>query len=132
MAAAILVVVLLFAMLAGKSKDVTSELNKQQKQFSSMQNQYNSMAAIWTARKYDKSKQSIQTVNYDVNINAHGDTPIGQEAAELVADNLADRINAELGARYEAVWLKDDKIWDLSSAAFDNSKSLWATRKGLE
>lgn len=99
-AAAILVVVLMFAMLAGKSKDVTSELNKQQKQFSSMQSQYNSMAADMDGTVSMTSKNSsTQTVNYDVNIKAHGDTPIGQEAAELVADNLADRINAELGGK---------------------------------
>ena len=99
-AAAILVVVLLFAMLAGKSKDVTSELNKQQKQFSSMQNQYNSMAADMDGMvSMTSQNSSTQTVNYDVNINAHGDTPISQEGAEMVADNLADRINAQLGGK---------------------------------
>jgi len=99
-AAAILVVALLFTMLAGKSKDVTSELNKQQQQFSSMQNQYNSMAADMDGTvSMTSQNSSTQTVNYDVNISAHGDTPIGQEAAELVANNLADRINAELGGK---------------------------------
>jgi phage-related minor tail protein len=99
-AAAILVVVLLFAMLSGKSKDVTGELNKQQKQFASMQNQYNSMAADMDGTvSMTSQNSSTQTVNYDVNISAHGDTRIGQEAAELVADNLADRINAELGGK---------------------------------
>lgn len=99
-AAAILVVVLLFAMLAGKSKDVTGELNKQQKQFSSMQNQYNSMAADMDGTVAMTSTNShSQTVNYDVNINAHGDTPISKEGAEMVADNLADRINMALGGK---------------------------------
>jgi hypothetical protein len=45
------------------------------------------------------SNSNTQTVNYDVNINAHGDTPISQEAAEMVADDLADRINASLGGK---------------------------------
>jgi hypothetical protein len=99
-AAAILVVVLLFAMLSGKSKDVTGELNKQQKQFASMQNQYNSMAAdMGGTVALTSSNTNTQTVNYDVNINAHGDTPISQEAAEIVADDLADRINASLGGK---------------------------------
>ena len=99
-AAAILVVVLLFAMLSGKSKDVTGELNKQQKQFSSMQNQYNSMAAdMGGTVALTSSNSNTQTVNYDVNINAKGDTPISQEAAEMVADDLADRINASLGGK---------------------------------
>lgn len=99
-AAAILVVVLLFAMLSGKSKDVTGELNKQQKQFGAMQNQYNSMAAdMGGTVAMTSSNTNTQTVNYDVNINAHGDTPISQEAAEMVADDLADRINASLGGK---------------------------------
>lgn len=99
-AAAILVVVLLFAMLSGKSKEVTVELNKQQKKFSLMQKQYNSMASdMGGTVSMTSQNSSTQTVNYDVNINAHGDTPISQEAAEMVADDLADRINASLGGK---------------------------------
>jgi hypothetical protein len=99
-AAAILIVVLLFAMLAGKSKDVTGELNKQQKQFNSMQKDYSSMAAeMGGTVSMTSQNSSTQTVNYDVNINAHGDTPISQEAAEMVADDLADKINAQLGGK---------------------------------
>lgn len=99
-AAAILVVVLLFAMLAGKSKDVTGELNKQQKAFGGMQKQYNSMASdMGGTVSMTSQNSSTQTVNYDVNINAHGDTAISQEAAEMVADDLADRINASLGGK---------------------------------
>lgn len=98
--AAVLVLVLLFAMLAGKSKDVTGELNKQQRQFSAMQNQYNSMAAdMGGTVALTSSNTNTQTINHDVNINAHGDTPISQEAAEMVADDLADRINASLGGK---------------------------------
>jgi hypothetical protein len=98
--AAILILVMLFAMLAGKSRDVTSELNKQQQAFGSMQDTYNGMSAdMGGTVEMTSSNSSTNTVNYDVNINAHGDTPISQEAAELVADNLADRINAELGGK---------------------------------
>jgi hypothetical protein len=98
--AAILVLVLLFAMLAGKSKDVTGELGKQQKQFSVMQNQYNNMATdMGGTVALTSSNSNTQTVNYDVNINASGDTAISQETAEMVADNLADRINAQLGGK---------------------------------
>lgn len=98
--AAVLVLVLLFAMLAGKSKDVTGELNKQQRQFSAMQNQYSSMATDMSGTvAMTSSNSNTQTVNYDVNINASGDTAISQETAEMVADNLADKINAELGGK---------------------------------
>ena len=98
--AAILIVVLLFAMLAGKSKDVTGELNKQQQAFGGMQDQYNSMSAdMGGTVEMTSQNNSTQTVNYDVNINAHGDTPISQEAAEMIADDLAGKINASLGGK---------------------------------
>jgi len=45
------------------------------------------------------ANSNTQTVNYDVNINAHGDTPISKEASEMVADDLADRINMSLGGK---------------------------------
>jgi phage-related minor tail protein len=99
-AAAILIVVLLLAMLSGKSKDVTGQLTQQQKAFGSMQKQYNSMSSdMGGTVAMTSSNSSTQTVNYDVNINAHGDTPISQEAAELIADDLADKINTQLGGK---------------------------------
>jgi hypothetical protein len=65
-----------------------------------MQNQYNSMAAdMGGTVALTSSNTNTQTVNYDVNINAKGDTPISQEAAEMVADDLADRINMSLGGK---------------------------------
>jgi surface antigen len=45
------------------------------------------------------SNTSTSVVQYDVNITAEGDTPVSNETAELVADNLADRINASLGGK---------------------------------
>jgi len=99
-AAAVLILVLLFAMLAGKSKDVTKELDKQRSSFDGMAQSYDSMAAeMGGTVEMTSSNSSSQTVNYDVNINAHGDTPISQEAAEMIADDLADKINASLGGK---------------------------------
>jgi phage-related minor tail protein len=98
--AAVLALIILFAMLAGKSKDVTGELNKQASAFGKMNDKYSGMAAdMGGTVAVTSANTNTQTVNYDVNINAHGDTPLSQEAAELVADNLADRINAELGGK---------------------------------
>ena len=98
--AALVVLVLLFAMLAGKSKDVTGELNKQQQAFGSMQKQYDSMSAdMGGTVSMTSPNNSTNTVNYDVNINAHGDTPISQEAAEMIAGDLAAKINASLGGK---------------------------------
>jgi hypothetical protein len=98
--AAVLALIILFAILAGKSKDVTGELNKQQAQFSKTQSQYNSMAAdMGGTVEMQSTASSSKTVNYDVNINAHGDTPMSKEAAEIVADDLADKINVELGGK---------------------------------
>jgi hypothetical protein len=42
---------------------------------------------------------NTRNINYNVDITAHGDTPVSLEAADAVADNLADRINAELGGK---------------------------------
>jgi phage-related minor tail protein len=101
-AAAILVVVILFAMLAGKSKDVTKELNNQKKAFSDMESEYSGMAAdmgVTTDIVSNNSTRTTSTVDYNVNITAEGDTPISQENADMVADNLADRINASLGGK---------------------------------
>ena len=98
--AAVLALIILFAMLAGKSKDVTGELNKQTAAFDKMNDKYSGMAAdMGGTVAVTSANTNTQTVNYDVNINAHGDTPLSQEAAEFVADNLADRINAELGGK---------------------------------
>ena len=99
-AAAILIVVLLLMMLCGKSKDVTSQLDKQKSSFDGMAKSYDGMAADMDGTvNMTSQNNSTNTVNYDVNINAHGDTPISKEAAEMVADDLADRINTSLGGK---------------------------------
>jgi len=99
-AAAILIVVLLLLMLSGKSKDVTKQLNQQKKSFDGMAKSYDGMAGeMGGTVAMTSQNSSTQTVNYDVNINAHGDTPISQEAAEMIADDLAAKINANLGGK---------------------------------
>jgi methyl-accepting chemotaxis protein len=96
--AAVLALIILFAALSGKSKDVTGELKKQTDAFGDMNKQYSDMAENMGGT-IETTADSRSTIIYDVNINAHGDTPISQGTAELVADNLADRINAELGGK---------------------------------
>lgn len=99
-AAAILVVVLLLSMLSGKSKDVTSELKRQQEAMRSIESQYNDMAAdMGGTTELVSHNTNSNIVQHNVNIKAEGDTPISQETADLVADNLADRINASLGGK---------------------------------
>ena len=98
--AAVLALIILFAILAGKSKDVTGELNKQTSAFGKMNEQYSGMAADMEGTTSIVSKNSNTTVNqHNVNINAEGETTVSQETADLVADNLADRINASLGSK---------------------------------
>ena len=98
--AAVLALIILFAALAGKSQDVTGELNKQQQAFGSMQQQYDSMSAeMGGTVAMTSSNSNTSSVNYDVNINAHGDTPISREAANMIADDLAAKINAALGGK---------------------------------
>ena len=99
-AAVVLVLVLLFAMLAGRSRDVTRELNQQQAQMQDMQNDFAEMET-----NFDMSSNQISTntntnrAEVYVRIEAEGDNQISQENAELVADILADRINKQLGGK---------------------------------
>lgn len=98
--AAVLALIILFATLAGKSKDVTGELNRQTAAFSKMNAQYSGMAADMGGTVNSVSRNSSTTVTqYNVNIKAEGDTAVSKETAELVADDLADRINASLGSK---------------------------------
>jgi hypothetical protein len=101
-AAAILVVVILFAMLAGKSKDVTSELNKQKASFSGMADEYSAMGAdmgVTTENVSTSSKTSKSVVQYDINVDSHGDTPVSKDTADYISGSIADKINAELGGK---------------------------------
>ena len=98
--AAVLALIILFAMLAGKSKDVTSELSKQTSAFSAMNEQYSGMADSMGGTVTAVSQNSNTTVTrHNVTITAEGDTAVSRETADLVADSLADKINAELGGK---------------------------------
>jgi archaellum component FlaF (FlaF/FlaG flagellin family) len=90
----------LFATLAGKSKDVTAELDRQRNSMGTMEEQYSNMAEdMGGTVGIVSSNSNSQNVNYNVDITATGDTPVSQDTAELVADNLADRINTQLGGK---------------------------------
>ncbi len=98
--AAVLALIILFATLAGKSKDVTGELNKQTTAFGKMNEKYSDMSADMGGTVTSVSRNSNTTVTqHNVNIKAEGDTAVSKETADLVADNLADRINASLGGK---------------------------------
>jgi hypothetical protein len=90
----------LFATLCGKSKDVTAELDRQRNSMGAMEEQYSGMAAdMGGTVGITSANSNTQNVNYNVDITASGDTPVSQGTADMVADNLADRINAELGGK---------------------------------
>jgi len=98
--AVILTLALLFAFLTGRSKELTSSLNSQTKQMSELESSYTDLG--------DDINVNTQQVNQNTNttrgeihvdIDAHGDTQMSQENADLVADALAERINKELGGK---------------------------------
>ena len=65
-----------------------------------MNQQYSGMAADMGGTVTAVSKNSNTSVSqYNVNIKAEGDTAVSKETADMVADNLADRINASLGSK---------------------------------
>ena len=65
-----------------------------------MESQYSGMAAdMGLTTDIVSSNSNTQNVNYNVDITASGDTPVSEDTAEFVADNLADRINASLGGK---------------------------------
>jgi len=99
-AAVVLILVLLFAALAGKSKDVTNQLKQQQDQMRSMQDEYSDMGADFEITSSQiSSNHNTDKLEIHVQIDAVGDTAMSQENAELVADLLAERINKQLGGK---------------------------------
>jgi hypothetical protein len=99
-AAAVLILVILFMLLSGKSKDVTKELKSQQNQMSSMQNTYDGMNADMSLTTGTISENTNKSkIEIEVNITAEGDTVLSQESADKVAEALADRINRDLGGK---------------------------------
>lgn len=99
-AAVILIVATLFAFLTGQSKNLTNTLNSQTGQMEDLESQYANMGSdfdVNTTQVSENSNRSTMDVNVD--IEAHGDTLLSQENAELVADVLAEKINKELGGK---------------------------------
>ena len=65
-----------------------------------LESQYANMGSdfdVNTTQVSENSNRSTMDVNVD--IEAHGDTLLSQENAELVADVLAEKINKELGGK---------------------------------
>jgi len=98
--AVILVLALLFAFLTGRSKELTSSLEKQADTMTNLESSYSDMGDEINVNTNQVSENSnTQHSDIHVDIDAHGDTAMSQENAELVADVLADRINRELGGK---------------------------------
>lgn len=99
-AAVVLVVATLFAFLTGQSKNLTNTLNQQTAQMSDLQTQYSDMESDFNVNTNQVSENS-NTSNHEIHveIEAHGDTEVSQESAQIVADLLAERINKELGGK---------------------------------
>ena len=98
--AVILVLALLFAFLTGRSKELTSTLGKQADTMSNLESSYSNLEDDIDVKTTQVSENSNSTTsNIHVDIDAHGDTQMSQENAELVADALAERINKELGGK---------------------------------
>jgi len=98
--AVILVLALLFAFLTGRSKELTNTLGKQADTMSNLESSYSDLGDdinVNTTQVSENSNTSHADIHVD--IDAHGDTQMSQENAELVADALAERINKELGGK---------------------------------
>lgn len=98
--AVILTLALLFAFLTGRSKELTNTLGKQADTMSNLETSYSNIGDdidINTNQVSENSNTNRSEIHVD--IDAHGDTQMSQENAELVADALSDRINRELGGK---------------------------------
>ena len=98
--AVILTLALLFAFLTGRSKELTSTLDKQADTMSNLGDSYSDLGDdinVNTSQVSENSNTNRSEIHVD--IDAHGDTQMSQENAELVADALSDRINRELGGK---------------------------------
>lgn len=98
--AVILVLALLFAFLTGRSKELTTTLGKQADTMAELGDSYSNMEDEINVTSTQVSENSnSSSADIHVDIDAHGDTQMSQENAELVADALAERINRELGGK---------------------------------
>jgi len=99
-AAVILILATLFAFLTGRSRELSSTMDRQTGSLNRLGNAYGDLGAN-VAHNTNQVSQNHNRTTQDVNvtIDARGETPISQENAELVADILAERINKELGGK---------------------------------
>ena len=98
--AVVMTLALLFAFLTGRSKELTSTLKSQTGQMEELENSYSNLEDNVDFNTSQVSENSnTNNVDIHVDIDAHGDTEMSQENAELVADLLAERINKELGGK---------------------------------
>ena len=98
--AVILTLALLFAFLTGRSKELTSSLNSQAGTMADLESSYSDMETDFNVNSTQVSENSnSNNVDIHVDIDAHGDTEMSQQNAELVADALAERINKQLGGK---------------------------------
>jgi len=99
-AAVILILATLFAFLTGRSRELSSTMDRQTGSLNRLGNAYGDLGAN-VAHNTTQVSQNHNRTTQDVNvtIDARGETPISQENAEIVADILAERINKELGGK---------------------------------
>lgn len=98
--AVILTLALLFAFLTGRSKELTKTLDSQASSMSKLESSYSDMETDFNVNTFQVSENSnSNNIEVHVDIDAHGDTEMSQQNAELVADILAERINKELGGK---------------------------------
>jgi len=99
-AAVILILATLFAFLTGRSRELSSTMDRQTGSLNRLGNAYGDLGAN-VAHNTNQVSQNHNRTSADVNvtIDARGDSAISQENAELVADILAERINKELGGK---------------------------------
>ena len=98
--AVVLTLALLFAFLTGRSKELSKQLESQTGVMSDLETSYSDLGDVIDINATQVSENSnSNNQEIHVDIEAHGDTEISQESADLVADKLAERINKELGGK---------------------------------
>lgn len=98
--AVILVLATLFAFLTGRSKELSKTLASQTGQMEELESSYSNIGDdinVETSQVSQNANTNRSEIHVD--IEAHGDTAVSEEGAELVADKLAERINKELGGK---------------------------------
>ena len=98
--AVILTLALLFAFLTGRSKELTKTLASQTGQMAELESSYSNIGDDFNINTSQVNENSnTNSAEIHVDIDAHGDTELSEQNAELVSDKLAERINKELGGK---------------------------------